>query len=106
LGQHNPFYVHHIMAKIFLTPIDNYEIDHINRNRYDNRLCNLRYVSSAENKHNMGCLITNKLNEKNISRYRDKFWVRIYRNGVYVFMNWYDSLTDAKQARDNFIASN
>ena len=46
------------------------DIDHINRNRSDNRICNLRLVSAAENKQNQN------LYKNNSSGYRG---VRIYK---------------------------
>jgi hypothetical protein len=44
------------------------DIDHINRNRQDNRLCNLREVTRSENNHNAGA------NSRNTSGYRGVCW--------------------------------
>ena len=46
-------YVHRLVWEAFNSPIpDGYEIDHINTIRYDNRLVNLRLVTSKENSNN------------------------------------------------------
>ena len=47
-------YVHKLVIETFLGPRpDGMEIDHINRNYLDNRLCNLRYVTKKENMQNI-----------------------------------------------------
>jgi hypothetical protein len=46
----NNYYLHHLVAKAFLGDRPNGEcIDHINRDRKDNRIENLRYISFVEN---------------------------------------------------------
>lgn len=45
------YYIHRLVANAFLpNPNNKPEIDHINSNRADNRLCNLRWVSKKENR--------------------------------------------------------
>ena len=47
-------YVHKLVIETFLGPRPyGMEIDHINRNYLDNRLCNLRYVTKSENMQNV-----------------------------------------------------
>ena len=44
------FSVHRLVAKTFLPyNVDKPDVDHINRDRVDNRLVNLRFVSKSEN---------------------------------------------------------
>lgn len=51
-GQKN-FRVHRLIAMTFIpNPEDKKEVDHINENKLDNRIENLRWVTSAENKAN------------------------------------------------------
>ena len=52
LGAGNKHYIHHLVAKVFLDEIDGYCIDHINLDKHDNRLCNLRWVSYSDNAKN------------------------------------------------------
>jgi len=106
LGLRNPFYIHKLMAFTYLEPVEGCDIDHINRDKHDNRLCNLRIISKSENRCNIPCLPSNKLQEKNISKKGDSYSVRIFRNGEYAFMKSFASLSEAIEARNNFIASN
>ena len=54
------FYVHRLVAIHYIPNPDNKpEVDHINQNPHDNRLENLRWVTSLENSENMGDRIDN-----------------------------------------------
>lgn len=73
------------------------QIDHINRIRNDNRLCNLRDVTSSENIHNTSD------NRKNTSGYRGVTWNRdrgkwqaqIMASKQYFHLGLYDSPEEA-----------
>lgn len=45
-------FVHRILAEVFIGPPQGMEVDHINRIKTDNRLCNLRYVTRQINAQN------------------------------------------------------
>jgi hypothetical protein len=51
-GANSPAYVHRLVAESFLGPCIGKHVDHINRNRQDNRVENLRWVSVSENSSN------------------------------------------------------
>ena len=56
-----------LVAEAFLTNPDNKEqVDHINRERDDNRIKNLRWVTHTENQQNTSVRKNNKLGIKNI----------------------------------------
>ena len=59
--------VHRLLALTFIDNPNNYNIvDHINRNREDNRLDNLRWVDCYQNNHNRSMHKDNKCGHKNI----------------------------------------
>jgi len=86
------FYVHGVFPK---------EIDHINRDRMDNRLCNLRSVTRTENNLNRGD------KTKNISgvigvewnKGKGKWHSRIKRNKKQSHIGYFDCLQEAIRAR-------
>ena len=77
------------------------EMDHINGVKDDNRINNLRVVSTQENQRNT------KLNNNNTSGHmgvhfhsRDKKWVaRIKIDGKYIHLGYYSSIDEAVDAR-------
>ena len=45
--------VHRLVAETFIENVENKpQVDHINRDRCDNRVCNLRWVNNSENQYN------------------------------------------------------
>lgn len=59
--------IHRCVAKAFLpNPENKPEVDHIDRDRSNNILSNLRWATISENKHNRSVLKNNKLQEKYI----------------------------------------
>lgn len=90
-------YAHHLV----LPPKEGYEIDHINRCKWDNRYSNLRYVTHSEN------LINRNPNSNNISGYvgiswnsRDRRWLaQIQKNGKAIHLGSFVNLEDAIAAR-------
>lgn len=72
-------YIHRLLAKMFIPnddPVNKKYIDHLNRNKLDNRLENLRWVSAEENAINCG------LSKRNTSGFRGVHFDKI--RGKYV----------------------
>jgi len=101
------FKVHRLMGIAFIPNPDNKPfIDHINRNRSDNSLNNLRWATRQENTINQNG--RSNINQKNIyikkdTRGYEYIVVQIRRNYKMVFNKHYDTLEDAILARDNFL---
>jgi hypothetical protein len=72
-------YLHRALANCFIPNPNNLRItDHINRNRQDNRLENLRWVNDSDNSINRkrkGCISINKCKYKDVEyNYYRVFW--------------------------------
>ena len=76
------------------------EIDHINRNRQDNRICNLRDVNSQQNKLNSGVRRNNTSGVKGVSwDKKSKRWrVQARINGQKTYIGVFDTLEEATTA--------
>lgn len=91
-------YVHRMIAERFLPVINlpNLVVDHINRDKTDNRACNLRWVSKSVNVQNTN--VKTNTGERYIQR---KYVVHI---AVPKFQKSFDTLEEAIAARDKILA--
>lgn len=81
---HNKSALMHRMIHLFCGHL---EVDHINRDKLDNRLENLRLVSHRENLLNCGPRITSQSGYRGVSRNRQGKWVARCRvNGKYLHL--------------------
>ena len=78
-----------------------HEIDHINRNRSDNRFCNLRLATPTENKHNTSPRVNNTSGHRGDTwhKKRKKWQAQISVNNQHRYLGVFDSLEDAIAAR-------
>ena len=68
------------------------EVDHINGNKLDNRIENLREVSRTQNRMNAGKMRSNKSGCKNVYPHKDKWGVALRVNKEHVYLGLYDDL--------------
>ena len=102
------YLAHHLAFLYVFNSIPSNMIDHINGNRADNRLCNLREVTNAENQYNSKINSKNNSGYKNVSwnKARNKWIVQLKINGKQKFIGYFDDLEFAdlvaQEARNKY----
>lgn len=98
--------VHRAVWELANGPIpDGLQIDHIDRNKQNNLIENLRTVTSAENNQNKGTFCTNKLGLKHVNKRndRDLYTVSVRKAGRR-YVSCHKSLDEAVAARDKLLS--
>ncbi len=81
-GKGKKFLVHNLLARTFLENPENKEfVDHIDRNKLNNNLINLRYVTMSENNTNRKVQKNNKLKIKGVCLNGNYYECRAKING-------------------------
>lgn len=83
------FYVHGELPK---------QIDHINCNKTDNRLCNLRIVTNKQNHENRGAQKNNTSGFKGVTHFENKWRSQIMHNGKNYHIGVFDTPEQAHHA--------
>ena len=101
------FLIHRLIALHYIPLIDDKDIvDHIDQNKRNNNLCNLRWVNSSQSNLNKKVYKTNKLNHKNIFLSKSSTYkVEIQRNNKRVYCKSFKTLDEAIIKRDEFLMS-
>lgn len=89
------------MHRRVLNKIDGFEIDHINRNKLDNRKENLRYVTRSQNQMNTEKTKRNKTGYKGVSMDSGKYRATIGVNGKTVHSKRFDTAEQAAKEYDS-----
>jgi hypothetical protein len=98
-------YIHRLIALHYIPLIDEKDmVDHIDRNKTNNDISNLRWVNNSENQINTEVKSNNKLGHKNIRLLKcNTYNVRIMRNCKFVYNKTFKTLEEAIIARDNYV---
>jgi len=89
------------MHKIITNTDKNTIVDHINRDRLDNRKENFRFASRSENRINSKTRSDNKSGIQGVRFEEGKWRVRISYNGNYVHLGMYENFEEAVKIRLN-----
>jgi hypothetical protein len=102
--QGRTFKVHKLMGMTFLENPNSYtQIDHVNRNRKDNRVENLRYVSNSENQNNKNSYAKKSPEMRHIQVKKTTFKViKKYGDKPPVYKS-FKTLAEAQTFRDTLI---
>lgn len=92
---------HNKLQNIIMEKRDGYVIDHINRDKLDNRLSNLRYATTKENGYNCPLSRNNTSNVIGVSRRKDKNKWRAYitPDSKQISLGHFSNKDDAIKAR-------
>jgi hypothetical protein len=101
IGINKKLYKAHRLAFLYMNgewPKD--EVDHINRDKSDNRWCNLREATRAQNMWNIGMYTTNTSGFKGVywDKQYDTWRAEIHRNGKRVFSARFNTAEEAHAA--------
>ncbi len=91
----NNIYIH----RLLMNPPKDMEIDHINRNKLDNRRENLRICTQQQNLQNKGILKNNTSGYTGVYKRNNKWCARININKKQINLGTFDTFEEAKQAR-------
>ena len=96
------FPIHRLVAKTFIPNIENKKcVDHINNDKLNNTISNLRWASYQDNNRNSSLKINNTSGFKGVSYYKksNKWEVKISFNNKKIHIGYFDKIEDAKIAR-------
>jgi len=74
------------------------DIDHIDGNRDNNAIANLRLATRSQNQGNVGCRKDNRSGFKGVKKHKNKWQAKIQMNGKSRSLGYFDSPEDASNA--------
>ncbi len=92
-------YAHRAVMKAYGYNIEDLQVDHINGDGLDNRLCNLRVVDSIENNRNSALQKRNEVGVTGVYKRGGKYVARITVNSKNMHIGTFSTLDEAAQAR-------
>ena len=95
--------IHRLVAEAFIPKIDGkIEVDHINRDRQDNRLSNLRWADDYDQRENCNRK-AGKTNIKNVYKSYNLFMVTKCAKGIRTPCKYFKTLEDAIEYRNSLV---
>lgn len=88
------------MHREIMQPPDGIQIDHINGNKLDNRVSNLRLATASQNHCNRPKSSRNTSGYKGVGKRNGRWRVKIRLNGIDYHVGYFSSLEEAAQAYD------
>jgi hypothetical protein len=101
-GKMKTMNVHRLVAHAFIDNPNNKKcVDHINNDRLNNNIINLRYASYKENSQNKSISKCNTSSVKGVAWYKqtNKWKAYIKIDGININLGYFHNIEDAKQAR-------
>lgn len=91
-----------LMHRIILNPPSGMDTDHANGDSLDNRKCNLRIATRAQNNFNQKLRKDNKTGTKGVifNKERKKYQARLFFNGKQKYLGSFETVEAATVARD------
>lgn len=94
--------LHRLIAEAFIENLENKsQVDHIDNNKSNNNINNLRWATSQENNRNRQLNANNTSGWKGIDFHKksNKWRAQICIDGISIHLGLFDNIEDAKQAR-------
>ena len=106
--ENRPVLLHRAIWLIVYKKMPDAFIDHINGKKYDNRLCNLREATKAQNGRNQPARKNNKLGIKGVifDKSRVKYVAQATHNKQHFNLGRFDKVEDAEKAYKDFASKN
>jgi hypothetical protein len=93
-------FVHRLIAEAFIpNPHKKPFVDHLDNNKANNNMYNLRWATSSENNRNVGLSSQNTSGVKGVMRCYGKWLAYINVDGKQITIGRYEKIEDAKDAR-------
>lgn len=105
---HKTGYIHtsgKYLHRLIMPARAGYVVDHINRNKLDNRRENLRYATVSENRHNSKLNVNNTSGVKGVSRTKKgaPWAAEVMVNRKRFYLGAYSTIEEAANARSSFL---
>ena len=97
-------YIHKLVAEAFLINNEGKPyVDHINNDKSDNKVTNLRFATHKENGQNRQINKNNTSGVKGVYKSGNKWRSQIKIDGILLHLGMYETIEEAKQARQDAV---